>query len=107
MQTIWFEETLVKTYETEKDVQMNVGETVTIGPYSFQFEGVSTGRRENYEYARGQFEVSRNGHLVRSMSPEKRKANPPAKMATPSQGCRPGVGVGAARCGRRSLVMGG
>ncbi len=65
--------TLVKTYETEKDVQMDVGDTVAIGPYSFQFEGVSSGRRENYTFARGLFEISRNGTLVRTMHPEKRQ----------------------------------
>jgi len=33
--------TLVKTYETEKAVQMDVGDTVSIGPYTFEFKGVS------------------------------------------------------------------
>jgi cytochrome c-type biogenesis protein CcmF len=65
--------TLVKTYETEKDVQMDVGDTVSIGPYTFQFQGVSGGARENYTYARGIFDVTKGGHTVRSMSPEKRQ----------------------------------
>jgi len=64
--------TLVKTYETEKDVQMDIGDTVAMGPYTFQFEGVSTGARENYLYGRGLFEVSRNGRVVTTMHPEKR-----------------------------------
>jgi len=65
--------TLVKSYESEKDVQMDVGDTVAIGPYTFQFDGVTSGTRENYIYGRGTFEVSRNGHVVRTMTPEKRQ----------------------------------
>jgi len=63
--------TLVKTYESEKDVQMDIGDTVTMGPYTFKFNGVTNGARENYLYARGAFEVSRNGHVLTTMSPEK------------------------------------
>jgi len=51
--------TLVKTYESEKDVQMDIGDTVTMGPYTFKFNGVTSGARENYLYARGTFDVSR------------------------------------------------
>jgi cytochrome c-type biogenesis protein CcmF len=65
--------TLVKTYETEKDVQMDIGDTVTVGPYTFQFGGVSSGTRENYLYSRGPFQVSRNGHIVETMYAEKRQ----------------------------------
>jgi len=65
--------TLVKTYESEKDVQMEVGDTVTMGPYTFRFNGVEDGSRENYIYARGAFEVTRNGRLAGTMHPEKRQ----------------------------------
>ena len=65
--------TVVKSYESEKDVQMDAGYTVAIGPYTFQFGGVTSGSRENYTYARGVFEVSRNGRVVRTMHPEKHK----------------------------------
>jgi len=65
--------TLVKTYETERDVQMDVGDTVSIGPYTFQFQGVTDGSRENYVYARGNFTISRDGRVVGSMNPEKRQ----------------------------------
>jgi cytochrome c-type biogenesis protein CcmF len=63
--------TLVKTYESEKDVQMDIGDTVTMGPYTFKFNGVTSGARENYLYARGTFDVSRNGRVVTTMAPEK------------------------------------
>jgi cytochrome c-type biogenesis protein CcmF len=65
--------TLVKSYEAEKDVQMDIGDTVTMGPYTFQFGGVSNGSSENYIYSRGLFEVTRNGQVVGTMRPEKRQ----------------------------------
>ncbi len=65
--------TLVKTYESEKDVQMDVGDTVTMGPYTFEFKGVESGGKENYLYGRGTFEVSRNGGKTWLMYPEKRQ----------------------------------
>jgi cytochrome c-type biogenesis protein CcmF len=65
--------TLVKTYETEKDVQIDVGDTVTMGPYTFVFKGVESGGKENYLYGRGTFEVSRNGGPSWLMHPEKRQ----------------------------------
>jgi cytochrome c-type biogenesis protein CcmF len=65
--------TLVKSYEAEKDVQMDIGDTVTMGPYTFQFGGVSNGSSENYLYSRGLFEVTRNGQVVGTMRPEKRQ----------------------------------
>jgi cytochrome c-type biogenesis protein CcmF len=63
--------TLVKSYESEKDVQMDVGDTVSMGPYTFKFNGVTSGARENYLYSRGAFDVSKNGHVVTTMTPEK------------------------------------
>jgi cytochrome c-type biogenesis protein CcmF len=65
--------TLVKTYEAEKDVQMDIGDTVTVGPYTFQFGGVSNGTRENYLYSRGAFQITRNGQIVETMYAEKRQ----------------------------------
>ena len=64
--------TLVKGYETEKDVQIDVGETVSVGPYSFEFKGVKEVPGPNYLAARGTIEVSRDGRVVRTMQPEKR-----------------------------------
>jgi cytochrome c-type biogenesis protein CcmF len=65
--------TLVKSYESEKDVQIDVGDTVAMGPYTFQFKGVEDGARENYIYGRGTFEVTRNGRPAGTMHPEKRQ----------------------------------
>jgi cytochrome c-type biogenesis protein CcmF len=65
--------TLVKGYEVEKDVRMDVGDTVAIGPYTARFVGTSEGSGPNYLYLRGQFEMLRGDKLVRTMFPEKRK----------------------------------
>jgi len=65
--------TLVKTYEAEKDVQMDIGDTVAVGPYTFEFGGVSNGTHENYLYSRAPFQVTRNGRPVETMYAEKRQ----------------------------------
>ncbi len=67
--------TLVKGYEVEKDVRMDVGDTVAMGPYAAKFVGTSEGQGPNYLYLRGQFEISRGDRPVRTMYPEKRKFN--------------------------------
>jgi cytochrome c-type biogenesis protein CcmF len=67
--------TLVKGYEVEKDLRMDVGDTAAIGPYTIKFDGTSEGKGPNYQYLRGEFEVYRGDALVRRMHPEKRKFN--------------------------------
>src|SRR2546427_5977861 len=64
--------TLVKGYEQEKDVRMNVGETATIGGYTFRFDGVQELKGPNYIAGRGTFRVSKDGSDVTVLSPEKR-----------------------------------
>jgi cytochrome c-type biogenesis protein CcmF len=64
--------TLVKGYEMEKDLRMNVGETATIGGYRFRFDGVQELKGPNYMAARGRFHVSKDGREVSQMFPEKR-----------------------------------
>jgi cytochrome c-type biogenesis protein CcmF len=67
--------TLVKSYEVERDVKMNVGDTVAIGGWTFKFEGTTETRGPNYRAARGNFEVSTDGRFVEKMHPEKRVYN--------------------------------
>ena len=64
--------TMVKGFEAEKDVRMNVGETATIGGYTFRFDGAQELRGPNYIAARGTFRVSQDGRDVTVMYPEKR-----------------------------------
>jgi cytochrome c-type biogenesis protein CcmF len=65
--------TLVKGYEVEKDVRMEAGDTVALGPYTARFNGTSEGAGPNYLYVRGEFDILRGGRVVRTMHPEKHK----------------------------------
>lgn len=65
--------TMVKGFEVEQDLRMNVGETSTVGGYTFRFDGVREVKGPNYIAARGTFQVSQDGHEVTVMYPEKRR----------------------------------
>jgi cytochrome c-type biogenesis protein CcmF len=67
--------TLVKGYEVERDVRMDIGDTVAVGSYAFKFEGTREVRGPNYTGARGSVEVTRNGKYVEHLYPEKRIYN--------------------------------
>jgi cytochrome c-type biogenesis protein CcmF len=64
--------TMVKTYEIERDVQMNIGDTTTVQGYTFKFLGTREAKGPNYEAIQGQIAVSHNGSSVATMRPEKR-----------------------------------
>src|SRR3989338_2760986 len=67
--------TMVKGYETERDVRMDVGDTVQAGGYEFRFNGVTDTQGPNYVAGQGRISVSRNGELVTELLPEKRQYN--------------------------------
>ena len=62
---------MVKTYEVERDVKMNVGDTTTVRGYTFSFNGIKTLQGPNYLATQGQIEVKEAGGS-RWMFPEKR-----------------------------------
>jgi cytochrome c-type biogenesis protein CcmF len=64
--------TLVKSYETERDLRVAPGETVTLGGYAFRFEGVKDIEGPNYSAIRAAVTVSRDGAAVARLAPEKR-----------------------------------
>jgi len=64
--------TVVKGYETERDVRMNVGDTLAMAGYVFRFDGVTERTGPNYKATRGIFDVSKNGKHDTTMYPEKR-----------------------------------
>jgi cytochrome c-type biogenesis protein CcmF len=64
--------TLVTGYQSEQDVRMNVGDTVHAGRYEFRFNGVSNVTGPNYQAARAEIVVSKNGSELQKMYPEKR-----------------------------------
>ena len=64
--------TLVKGYETEKDVRMDIGDTTTVGGYVFRFDGVVDEQGPNYQSKKGFILVSKNNRVVMTLNPEKR-----------------------------------
>jgi cytochrome c-type biogenesis protein CcmF len=64
--------TMVGGYQDERDVRMEPGDTVTVGGYDFKFNGVSEVPGPNYKAARGDFDLSQGGKLLRKLRPEKR-----------------------------------
>ena len=67
--------TLVNGYETEKDVRMDIGSKVTVGGYTFQFNGVSNVVGPNYKAVRGDIDVIQDDKVIRALHPEKRTYN--------------------------------
>ena len=67
--------TLVKGYETERDVRMEIGDTVTIDHYVFNFRGATQQTGPNYQAWVGSVEVLRDGRVVQTLHPEKRIYN--------------------------------
>ena len=63
---------LVQAYETEKDVRMVPGDTITIGHYSVRMQGVRDVMGPNYSAAMGDFELLRDGQQLAILHPEKR-----------------------------------
>jgi cytochrome c-type biogenesis protein CcmF len=64
--------TLVKGYESERDVKMRPGDTVELAGYAFRLESVTPVRGPNYSSARASFVVTREGKPVARMYPERR-----------------------------------
>jgi cytochrome c-type biogenesis protein CcmF len=64
--------TMVKGYEVERDVRMEIGDTVAVGRYVYKFEGTTERQGPNYVAARGSIEVTKDGKFVTRLHPEKR-----------------------------------
>jgi cytochrome c-type biogenesis protein CcmF len=63
---------MVKAYEVERDVQMNIGDTTTVKGYTFNFRGTRDITGPNYSAVQGLIEVTHNGKKLTDMRPEKR-----------------------------------
>jgi cytochrome c-type biogenesis protein CcmF len=63
---------MVKTYEVERDVRMDVGDTTELAGYVFTFRGTRDIQGPNYDGVRGELQVTRNGRDVVVLRPEKR-----------------------------------
>ena len=64
--------TMVKGYETEKDVRMAIGDTVAVGGYTFRLTGIRAEPGPNYKADVGEVELMRDGKVMRMLHPEKR-----------------------------------
>jgi cytochrome c-type biogenesis protein CcmF len=64
--------TVVTSYQTEKDVKMNIGDTVTVGGYEFRLNNLAQYQGPNFQAVRADMEVTKNGAPVAVMHPEKR-----------------------------------
>ncbi|MDP2255309.1 MAG: heme lyase CcmF/NrfE family subunit [Polaromonas sp.] len=64
--------TMVKGYETEKDVRMALGDTVSVGGYIFRLTDIREVPGPNYVADVGAVEVSRDGRVLKILRPEKR-----------------------------------
>ena len=64
--------TMVGAYQEEKDVRMSAGETVSVGGYQIQLQGVQAEPGPNYLAMRGTFLLSKNGNKEATLFPEKR-----------------------------------
>ncbi len=74
--------TMVKSYEKERDVKMNVGDTLKIASYTFRFDGTSDVQGPNYTATRGFITVMENGKTMLMLHPEKRKYNASGMVMT-------------------------
>ncbi|HKE43644.1 MAG TPA: heme lyase CcmF/NrfE family subunit [Steroidobacteraceae bacterium] len=62
----------VEAYKIEKDVALKPGQSVTIAGYDFAFRELRNVEGPNYHAIEGEFDVTRNGQLVRVLQPQKR-----------------------------------
>ena len=74
--------TLVKGYEVERDVRLDVGGSAAVGDYEFKFLGVKPGPGPNYRALTGTVEVRKDGQLVQTLQPEKRIYNASGQAMT-------------------------
>ena len=66
---------MVTGYQLEQDVRMERGDVVRAGGYEFKFNGTTNVNGPNYQAARAEIIVSKNGSEIERMYPEKRTYN--------------------------------
>ncbi len=64
--------TMVKGYETEKDVRMTMGDTVEVGGYTFRLTDIRQVPGPNFNADQGSVELIKNGQVLRTLHPQKR-----------------------------------
>jgi cytochrome c-type biogenesis protein CcmF len=83
---------MVKTYETERDVKMGPGDSTEVGGYTFKMTGLREVQGPNYVAAQGRIEVYDGNRLHATLLPEKRvyrvQQNPMTEAAVDSNPLR-------------------
>jgi cytochrome c-type biogenesis protein CcmF len=74
--------TMVKGYESERDIRLAPGETATESGYDFKFVSLADAPGPNYTAIKGNFEISKNGKLLTVVNPEKRRYFSSGQMMT-------------------------
>jgi cytochrome c-type biogenesis protein CcmF len=64
--------TMVKGYESEKDVRMTMGDVVEVAGYTFRLTDIRQFPGPNFTADRGTVEVTRDSKLIATLKPEKR-----------------------------------
>jgi len=82
--------TLVKGYESDRDLKMRPGDTVELAGYVFRLESVSSVRGPNYTAAQAKILVTRGGKPVTEMYPE-RRMYPVAEQVMTEAAIHPGL----------------
>ncbi|AZI14793.1 heme lyase CcmF/NrfE family subunit [Avibacterium paragallinarum] len=61
-----------QNYSIERDVRMNVGDSIDIAGYDFKFQGISDANGPNYLGGKAEIEISKNGKYETTLYAEKR-----------------------------------
>ena len=61
-----------QNYSVERDVRMNVGDSVEIADYEYKFQGISNADGPNYAGGKAQVDILKNGKLEAVLFAEKR-----------------------------------
>jgi cytochrome c-type biogenesis protein CcmF len=64
--------TLVKGYVIERDVRLDVGQSIDVGGETYTFRGVEPRQGPNYDAIAATIDVSRNGRHSTTLTPQKR-----------------------------------
>jgi cytochrome c-type biogenesis protein CcmF len=67
--------TVVRGFEVERDLRMDIGDIATVAGYEFRFDGTTKVSGPNYQADRGYVQVMKDGRDVAVMRPEKRVYN--------------------------------
>ncbi len=63
----------VMSFQSGENIgRIKVGESLKLAPYEFTLTGVSNGKRENFNYLAGQFEVTKNERALTTLTSEQR-----------------------------------